>query len=250
MEYFGICYYHSPKQLPSLDVFHNDKFDMLRDLFLQTGVNPDEIDYSDSKVYQIFKNGDTDGIPEFDTKFAREILCRLSNFNFSTLLRVCGMLHSTNVWRENAEYLIDDHPFSELISDRESVFWTLQKYGVDRESAFGIMEDARKGKLPWEGKCNWNARKNKQWLEIMANANVPQWYVDSLCKIHYLTTRAHVAHYTKLAVTMAWFKVHYPEEFCNAVLNRADVGSFSDLTKEELQQKLNEWKGTLVSKTF
>ena len=56
--------------------------------------------------------------------------------------------------------------------------------------------------------------------------------------------------HTKLAVTMAWFKTYYPEAFCNAALNRIDAGGFSDLTKEELQQKLNEWKGTLVSKTF
>ena len=130
------------------------------------------------------------------------------------------------------------------------MFWTLQKYGIEREHAFKIMEDARKGTLPWEGKSNWNARKNKQWLEIMENANVPQWYIDSLCKVYYLTTRAHVAHYTKLAVTMAWFKTYYPEAFCSAALNMIDAGGFSDLTKEELQQKLNEWKGTLVSKTF
>ena len=244
MEYIGLLYYHSPKQVPSLDVLHNSKFDMLRDLILQTGVNPEEIDYNDPKVYQLFKSGDIGWIPEFDTQFARAILNQLSEFNFSTLLHVCGMLHGTNVWNENAEQLISDHPFSELICVRESVFWTLQKYGIDRDTAFQIMEDTRKGRFLA------NAEKAERWLKLLCDSNVPLWYIDSLSKIRYLTTRAHVAHYTKLAVTMAWFKVHYPEEFCNAVLNRADVGSFSDLTKEELHQKLNEWKGTLVSKTF
>ena len=250
MEYFGICYYHSPKQLPSLDVLHNDKFDMLRDLFAETGVNPEEINYNDPKVYQLFKDNDADEIPEFNTSVAKEILRHLDDVKFSTLLRICGMLHGTNVWKENAAQLISDHSFSELISDRESVFWTLQKCGIDRENAFGIMEDARKGKLPWEGKHYCNTKKNEEWLETMQSANVPQWYIDSLCKVYYLPPRSHVAHYTKLAVTMAWFKVYYPEAFYNTVLKRRDTDSFADWTSEELQQKLNDWTGTLVSKTF
>lgn len=73
------------------------------------------------------------------------------------------------------------------------------------------------GKLPWEGKYNYNAGNNKTWLEIMEYANVPQWYIDSLCKAYYLTPRAHVAYDTKLALTMAWFKVHYLEAFYRAV---------------------------------
>ena len=49
---------------------------------------------------------------------------------------------------------------------------------------------------------------------------------------------------------MAWFKVYYPEVLRNIVLKKRDTGSFADWTNEELQQKLNEWEGTLVSKTF
>ena len=98
------------------------------------------------------------------------------------------------------------------------------------------MEATRKGRFLA------NAEKAERWLKLLCDSNVPLWYIDSLSKIRYLTTRAHVAHYTKLAVTMAWFKVHYPEEFCNAVLKNGEhyivsYDCFKLIRKNEVKDK-------------
>ena len=201
----------SALDLPKLDVIPDETYRMLAELISLTGICPDEIDYSDPGVYQLFKNLDVGGIPEFDSEIARDILAYLDEVNFDTLVRADSMLHGLHVWTENAEDLVQEHPFAELISNRDDVFRTLLKYGVDRTEAFKIMEYVRKGKLAWDIDHAEIPANTKRWLEILEAAQIPGWYIASLSKIGYLTTKAHIAHRTKLAVSFAWFKCHYPE---------------------------------------
>ena len=50
----------------------------------------------------------------------------------------------------------------------------------------------------------------------MEQVGVPRWYVDSLQRVKELANRAHVVQAVKMAVTMGWFKLNYPDEFRRA----------------------------------
>jgi DNA polymerase-3 subunit alpha (Gram-positive type) len=66
------------------------------------------------------------------------------------------------------------------------------------------MEVVRKPKEP-------GAKKLKpEWEELMRDAGIPDWYIDSCNKITYLFPKAHAAAYVVMALRIAWFKVHHP----------------------------------------
>ena len=222
-------------ELPKLDVLHDDKYRMLANLFSLTDIKPEEIDYNDPEVYQLFKRLDLCGIPEFYSVIAQQVLSCLDEIRFSTLVRVNSMLRGANVWNENAEYLVQDHPFAELIGNRDDVFQTLLKHGIDRIDAYKIMENVRKGRFSSDMKEADPPERCKRWLEILSDAGIPHWYITSLGKIKYLAPRAHVAHDTKLAYMAAWFKVYYPEAFYKVILKHTYTVPYETCSIPELE---------------
>jgi len=70
------------------------------------------------------------------------------------------------------------------------------------------MEATRKGAI--------KAGRVKGYREMLARYDIPAWYVESLEKISYLFPKAHSAEYVTLAFQLAWYKVHYEEEYITA----------------------------------
>jgi DNA polymerase III alpha subunit (gram-positive type) len=54
-------------------------------------------------------------------------------------------------------------------------------------------------------------------------------------KVYYLFPKAHAAHYTKLAVAFAWFKVNCPEAFYRTSLEYLEVQPYMSYSDEELE---------------
>ncbi len=226
--------------VPKLDILSVKYYGLLQKLCKTTGVGIENIDYQDPTVYELFSKAETCGIPEFSGKFTQELLRKVNATSFSDLVKVSGMAHGTEVWRNNGEVLLPEHSFGELIGDRDDVFLTLRKYGVDRKDAYALMTATRKGKLPWVGKHPRLRAESERKMEVLQNSDVPQWYVDSMCKIYYLFPKAHAAHYTKLAVAFAWFKVHYPNIFYKVTLSNAKIAPFVGCSDTELQMLLKD----------
>ena len=145
MEFHSIEYV-----LPKLDLLGYRLLDRLQRLFAATGADPAEINYRDPKVYALFEAGDTCGVPEFSHPFCRGIMKKLEKISFSDLVKVSGMSHGTEVWLGNGACLLQDHPFRELIGDRDDIFRTLRCYGLDPKTAYGVMTATRKGSFGFE----------------------------------------------------------------------------------------------------
>lgn len=227
-------YWHLYEFLPKIEILHYYVYDLICQLLDATGTKIEDINYNDPGLYKLFRDVDTCGIPEFYTGISKQILSNLNDVKFSDLVRICGMEHSTNTWKDNAENLLYFHPFEELIGTREDVFATLQKYNLSRDFAYRIMECVRKGRF-----CS-DDLKGREYITMLQTIGVPEWYIQSMEKVRYLIPRAHVAHYAKMAVTVAWFKVYHPDFFYTLSLNKRYLKEIKDLSVEELIQKRDE----------
>ena len=153
------------------------------------------------------------GIPEFGTKFVRQMLEETKPTTFSELVQISGLSHGTDVWLGNANELIYNGTctLSEVIGCRDDIMVYLIYQGLDPSLAFKIMESVRKGKgVP------------EEWEEDM---KIIMYQVGILIHVRRLNTcslkpmRSHVL----MAVRIAYFKVHFALLFYAAYFTvRAD----------------------------
>ncbi|MBX6352327.1 MAG: PolC-type DNA polymerase III [Thermoflavifilum sp.] len=204
--------------LLKLDILGHDDPTVLRMLQDLTGIDPKSVPVNDPKVLGLFSSTEplgvrpedirsvtgTYGIPEFGTKFVRQMLEDTRPKTFSELVRISGLSHGTDVWLNNAQDLIRAGiaTLSEVICARDDIMVYLIYKGLEPIRAFKIMESIRKGKGVTE-----------EDAEYMRSFGVPEWYIESGRKIKYMFPKAHAAAYVLMAVRIAWFKVYRPLAF-------------------------------------
>lgn len=215
--------YHSIEHnLLKLDILGHDNPTILRMFEDQTGVSAKSIPMDDKKTMSLFSSDEalnikkdkypnpfekikndvgTKGIPEFGTMFVQDMLRKTKPTTFDELLRISGLSHGTDVWRGNAESLIDDGicTLKEAICTRDDIMVYLMKMGLPPASSFKIMEAVRKGR-----------GLTPEWEELMREKNVPDWYIASCKKIKYMFPKAHAAAYVTASFQIAWYKINYP----------------------------------------
>ncbi|WLD95191.1 PolC-type DNA polymerase III [Alkalihalobacillus sp. AL-G] len=201
--------------LLKLDILGHDDPTVIRMLQDLSGIDPKTIPTDDKEVMKIFSGPEalgvtedqimcktgTLGIPEFGTRFVRQMLEETKPSTFSELVQISGLSHGTDVWLNNANELIANGTceLKDVIGCRDDIMVYLIYKGLEPSLAFKIMEFVRKGK-----------GLQDEWIEEMKNNDVPDWYIDSCKKIKYMFPKAHATAYVLMAVRIAYSKVHYP----------------------------------------
>ena len=215
-------YHCMEDNLLKLDMLGHDDPSIVHMLEELTGVNAREILLDDKDTMSLFTSSKALGfendeilgptgavaIPEFNTKFTRQMLVDTQPKDFNTLVRLSGFSHGTDVWLGNARDLIVSGTASvtETVGCRDDIMLYLIQMGLDPKMSFKIMESVRKGKVKKSG-------FEPGWREAMEEHDVPQWYIESLAKIGYLFPKAHAVAYVMMAFRIAWFKAHRPLAF-------------------------------------
>ena len=246
--------YHSIDQnLLKLDILGHDDPTMIRMLYDITGIDPTKVPLDDKETMSIFSSTDalgvtpeqikskvgSYGVPEFGTKFVRGMLVDTKPTTFDELIRISGLSHGTDVWLGNAQSLIEDGivTLNEAICCRDDIMIYLIKKGLPPNHAFKIMETVRKGKALKD------PEKWAEYVAMMKEHDVPDWYIKSCEKIKYMFPKAHAAAYVTNAFRIAYFKVHHPKAYYAAYFTiRADEFD-SDIMcygKEKVLNKMKE----------
>jgi DNA polymerase-3 subunit alpha (Gram-positive type) len=234
--------------LVKLDILGHDDPTMIRMLEDLTGVDSRQISLDDEKTMAIFSGTEvlgiepedirsqvgTFGIPEFGTRFVRQMLVDTKPNTFSELIRISGLSHGTDVWLNNAQTLIRDGiaQLSEVISTRDDIMVYLMYKGLEPTMAFQIMESVRRGR-----------GLTQEFEQAMISKGVPDWFITSCKKIKYMFPKAHASAYVIMAFRIAYFKVHYPNAFYAAyfTIKAADFDADFALSGEKaIREKIRE----------
>ncbi len=211
--------YHSISgRLLKLDILGHDVPTIIKYLEQLTGVDVFNIPLDDPETMAIFTTIDTLniqddsytldigslGIPEFGTKFVRQMLKDTQPKNFSDLVRISGLSHGTDVWLNNAQDLVRDDvvTIKDVIATRDDIMNYLLQKDLEPLFSFKTMEKVRKGKGLTEDD-----------ISHMKEKDVPDWYINSCQKIKYMFPKAHAVAYVMMSVRIAYFKVHHPLAF-------------------------------------
>ncbi len=235
-------------RLLKLDILGHDVPTIIKMLEELTGIDPQKISLDDEDTIKIFTSTDTLkivdkdfnievgslGIPEFGTKFVRQMLVDTKPTTFAELVRISGLSHGTDVWLNNAQDLVRAGiaDLKNIISTRDDIMNYLILKELPPKEAFTIMEKVRKGK----------GITPKQ-EELMKEKKIPEWYIDSCKKIKYMFPKAHAVAYVMMSFRIAFFKVHYPLAFYSTYFSTKVDDFDADLIcqgKEAVVAKMKE----------
>lgn len=205
-----------------------------------TGISAKTIRFEEIDINAFFRDDSFRGLP-FNGEFVRGITDVMPTTKFSDLVKIFGFAHGTNVWTENGKDLIEKgfEP-GELIAHREDIMLTLLRYGINRKTAFQLAEMVRKGTA--------ERRLTNEQEAYLKEHNIPDWYIESMKKIWYLSPKSNTIEHVTNYLRMIWYKIYYPVAFYAAVLTvDATIFDYSILAEGkkrielELSRFYQEW---------
>jgi len=217
--------YHSISgRLLKLDLLGHDVPTILRMFKDITGFDPLDVPLDDRATISLFTspkalnvteeeiNCSTGslGLPEFGTPFVRQMLMDTKPTTFSELVRISGLSHGTDVWFNNAQELIKNNvaTLRQVIPTRDDIMVYLIIKGVEKKTAFSIMEAVRKGK-----------GLTDEFEKVMKDAHIENWYIQSCKKIKYMFPKGHAVAYVTNTFRIGYFKIYYPYAFYAAIFS-------------------------------
>lgn len=189
------------EQIGNIVLLSDDYQVYLKKLHDLTNINPQTIKLNDEYMSDATMN---EMCSFTNTEMIKKIIQKTQANTFDDLVRIYGLIHGTDTWKDNAETIINNEEadLSQVITSRDDVMVYLMEKGIDRVTAYNIMENVRKGK-----------GLTADIQNIMIKHDIPEWYIKSCNKIKYLFPKAHAVNYMLYLLRLAWYKTNYNKEF-------------------------------------
>jgi DNA polymerase-3 subunit alpha len=199
-------------------------------------VSLDSIPLNDEGVFRRFAAGDTDGIFQFETRGARNILKAIEPDSFaelvaSTALNRPGVSANLEKYVEGKRAGREHEQFPETYGAlvyQEQISLSLRKLGLDWKDADVFLKSIKSHTIGYNvalkaqtgidihEKIKALLRETKGYTEAQA-----QEYIDTINQ--YSFNMGHAVGYTLTAYLQMWLRVHYPLEFWTSTLNTETV---------------------------
>ena len=239
-------------QLMLLSVPVARELDVLKKLEEKTECMASDISLDDVDTLSLLCSGGTPGIVDEDCIMSPDIfdivyfglpdfsrlLSKIKPNSFSEFVKVYGLSlrQYMMIKKINTEELISSGlcNINDAIGSREDVMTYLIRKGIEPIKAAHIMENVRRGK-----------GISKHTRKMLKAHDIPDWYINSCQKIYYLHSRAQFIGRLTVSYQLAYYKVHYPEEFYRAYIESFADESDMDVIKDgknRVQDELNKLK--------
>lgn len=159
------------------------------------------ISYSDIDFYDIKVKGNELNYGILD----ENIFVDLKPKNKLELLKICGMIHGTDVWTDNGEFLISSGrvSLSDIPAFREDIFHLIlpkiEKCNIDKKYATLIMNYVRKGRFAINDVPN-------DMRNVLNTIELPEWFNEFICKVCYMTAKALSIELCKTSLALSYYK--------------------------------------------
>ena len=184
-----------------------------------TGVAPEEIDLSDREVkYRLLSGGgDFSCMHPKLAEFLKQAYTIVQPSNYHELLKLIGMAHGTQVWKNNAEDLIKDDvaDLSEIPATRDEVFMmirdAMREHGVyDTGFAYDVANNARKGYYFDHGMDGYT-------IDTLKALGFDDWFVSYLLGVRYMSTKALSVMELHYIFLLTWYHTYYPKQYAEII---------------------------------
>ncbi len=185
-------------------------FELISTLERLTGVKAEEIPPNSKEIFTLIKDKNTEGILEFGRTILSEVLSTVNPQTFSDLIKLVGLTHGTNTWKNNAELLLKKGicKLSEIPASKDDIFYDLTSHGLYKRTAFRYAEMVRKG---YFAKGRLSAEEIEKFENDLTNIGMPRWYADYCKKILYMFPKSPACEIARIAVIEAFYKANFNE---------------------------------------
>jgi len=205
-------------------------------LFDKAGVDTSSIDLEDPKVLELFRNGDTDAIFQFESTGMKELLQNIGVSSFGDIVAANALYRPGPLESGLTEQFVENKksgklsiPFSELEDILSPTYGVLCYQEQVMESAVTIGGITRS-----EADILRKAigKKNKELMDqiiskitegALRKGHIGEAVIDFFEKVkkfaRYSFNKSHAAAYAKLAVIAAHLKIYYPARFYAAAIS-------------------------------
>ena len=205
-----------------------------------TNLNPHKIPLNDAKTLQLFDEGKTDAIFQFESNGIKRVLRSLHPDNFEDLVAVNALYRpgpmnniDTFIARKKGQERIQypDSSLEKILAPtygvlvyQEQVMQTAQVLAGFSLGEADILRRAMSKKEP-----DVIARQRDKFIQGTVKNGHPRLVGERVYKYieqfaNYGFNRSHAVAYTKIAFWLAYLKVHFPLEFYTAILNSSGAG--------------------------
>lgn len=179
-----------------------------------TGVRPEEIDLSDREVKYRLLGGDGDFScmhPKL-AEFLKQAYAVVQPSNYKEMLKLIGMAHGTQTWRNNAEKLLSGEcRLADIPDTRDEVFIlirdAMREHGeYDTGFAYDVANKARKGYYFEHGMDGYT-------IDTLKSLGFDDWFASYLLGVRYMSTKALSILELRYIIILTYFKLYYSHEY-------------------------------------